>query len=120
MEPHSATAEIASPEGVSTSPVYSFLAEDPMLGELVNWFVQEMPERVNALEVLARNRDWSQLTRTAHQLKGSAGSYGFTKITPYAARLEAAARDPEDEDAILLALNDLLGLCRRVRAGTGA
>ncbi len=120
MEPNPATAKSAPPESDSAGPVYSCLAGDPMLGELVDFFVEEMPERINALAVVARNRDWSQLTRTAHQLKGSAGSYGFTKITPYAARLEAAAHDPEHENAILLALNDLLSLCRRVRSGSGA
>jgi HPt (histidine-containing phosphotransfer) domain-containing protein len=91
-----------------------------MLGDLVDAFVQEMPERIGAFEVQARSRDWSRLARTAHQLKGSAGSYGFTEITPYAARLESAARDARHEEAILRALHELLSLCRRVRAGTAA
>jgi HPt (histidine-containing phosphotransfer) domain-containing protein len=77
-----------------------------------------MPERINAFEVQAKNRDWSQLARTAHQLKGAAGSYGFHAITPYAARLEAAARDGRQEEPILSALAELLDLCRRVRCGT--
>jgi HPt (histidine-containing phosphotransfer) domain-containing protein len=120
MKPNSSTAEITSSETAALNPVYSRLAADPMLGELVDLFVQEMPERVVALEVQARSRDWSQLARTAHQLKGSAGSYGFGEITPCAARLEAAARDARQEEAILSALNDLLDLCSRVRSGTGA
>jgi len=91
---------------------------DPMLGELVDLFVQEMPDRINTLEAQATNRDWSQLARTAHQLKGSGGSYGFDEITPCAARLEAAARDAQQEETILLALDELLSLCRGVRSGT--
>ena len=42
------TAEIASSD--STCPIYSYLAADPMLGELVNAFVQEMPDRITALK----------------------------------------------------------------------
>ena len=102
---------------MNTIFVYSSLAADPDLGELVEMFVQEMPDRINALETQMRSRNWDQLTRTAHQLKGAAGSYGFEAITPYAARLESAARDAQREDRILAALEELLDLCRRMRSG---
>ena len=98
--------------------IYSSLAADRHLGELVDMFVQEMPGRITALQAQANTRNWEQLARTAHQLKGSAGSYGFHEITPCAARLEVAARDPQQEDRILATLNGLLSLCRRARSGT--
>jgi len=97
--------------------VYSHLASDPDLGELVDLFVQEMPDRINALDAQAKSRNWSQLAETAHQIKGAAGSYGFGEITPYAARLEAAAQEARQEEQILSALDELIGLCRRVRSG---
>jgi HPt (histidine-containing phosphotransfer) domain-containing protein len=97
--------------------VYSSLAGDPELHELVEIFVQEIPDKINALETHARSCDWQQLTRIAHQLKGAAGSYGFNAITPYAARLESALKDGREEDEILLSLNELLALCRGVRSG---
>ena len=97
--------------------VYSHLAADPDLGELVDLFVQEMPDRINALDAQAKSRDWNQLAETAHQIKGAAGCYGFDEITPYAARLEAAAREAQQEEQILSALDELLTLCRRVRSG---
>lgn len=102
---------------VSPGPVYSHLAADPVLSELVELFVQEMPGRIDTFEALARRRDWSELARGAHQLKGAGGSYGFHDFTCYAARLEAAARDGSPEESILAALRDLLDLCRRVRSG---
>jgi CheY-like chemotaxis protein len=98
--------------------IYSRLAADPHLGELVEMFVQEMPGRISALQAQANTRNWEQLARTAHQLKGSAGSYGFHEITPCAAALEVAARDAQQEDRILAALDELLSLCRRARSGT--
>jgi histidine phosphotransfer protein HptB len=100
--------------------VYSSLASDPDsdLVELIDQFVQEMPDRIEALESQLRNRNWEQLTKLAHQLKGAAGSYGFEVITPCAQRLESAAKAAQEEDKILAALNELLDLCRRVRAGS--
>ncbi len=96
--------------------IYSTLA-DSDLGELIEMFVQEMPERTNALESQARDRDWQQLTKTAHQLKGAAGSYGFKVITLSAAQLESALKDGRQEEEILSALDELLDLCRRMRSG---
>ena len=115
--PASATSESNVSKTMPTALVYSHLATDPNLGELVELFVQEMPDRINALETHARSHDWLQLTRTAHQLKGSAGSYGFGEITPCAARLEVAARDGGQEEEILSTLDELLHLCRRIRSG---
>ena len=100
-----------------TAFVYSHLAADPNLGELVEMFVQEMPDRINALETEARSHNWQQLTRIAHQLKGAAGSYGFEAITPYAVQLEIAARDGRQDEEILSALEELLNLCRHMRPG---
>jgi PAS domain S-box-containing protein len=97
--------------------VYSHLASDPDLGAIIDLFVQEMPDRINALDAQAKSRNWNQLAETAHQIKGAAGCYGFDEITPCAARLEAAAREAQQEEQILSALDELLALCRRVRSG---
>jgi PAS domain S-box-containing protein len=100
-----------------TADIYSRLATDPNFTELVQMFVDELPDRVKSLETQAHDRDWERLTRTAHQLKGAAGSYGFDVLSPCAARLERAAKDAQCEHEILAALDDLVELCRRVRAG---
>jgi CheY-like chemotaxis protein/HPt (histidine-containing phosphotransfer) domain-containing protein len=115
--PGSVTTENEENTPMPASFLYSHLAADPDLVELVELFVQEMPDRINALETQARSRNWQQLTRTAHQLKGAAGSYGFKTITPYAARLEQAARSGCQEEEILSSLGELLDLCRRLRSG---
>ena len=112
----------SSESQASTTPlptfVYSHLAADPDLGELVDLFVQGMPDRINALDAQVKSRNWSQLAETAHQIKGAAGCYGFEEIMPCAARLEAAAREAQQEEQILSALDELVTLCRRVRTGT--
>ncbi len=72
------------------APIQSRLAADPGLGELVQMFVHEIPQRLEALQALHTTADWQGLARAAHQLKGAAGSYGFHELVPYAVRLEAA------------------------------
>ena len=98
--------------------IYSILGGDPDLGELVGMFVDEMPDRVSNIQTLLEARDWEELRRAAHQLKGAAGSYGFETISPFAARVEDAIREDEAEEEVYRAAVELCELCRRARAGT--
>lgn len=100
----------------TTDYLYSTLGGDPDLGEIVDEFVAEMPDRVEKLQRLAAAADWESLRRTAHQFKGAAGSYGFDVLTTSAAQLEAAAAAPTEGD-ILKQVNELAALCRRARGG---
>jgi histidine phosphotransfer protein HptB len=104
----------ASPE---TAWLYSPLAEDPDLRDIVDLFVAELPQRVQNVLDRFQTRDWDGLRRTAHQLKGAAGSYGFEPITPAAARVEdaVARRCPEEE--LSQAVSELVMLCGRARGG---
>lgn len=109
--------------GLSTSgtqALYSSLADDPDLAEIVEMFVDEMPGRIEALIQQYDQANFPELGRLAHQIKGAAGSYGFGDITPYAAKLESAAKSQQAPDQITAALEDLLTMCRSVRAGTPA
>lgn len=101
-----------------TEPLYSNIGGDPDLREIVDMFVQEMPQRVAALLEQLETADWEALRRTAHQLKGAAGSYGFNTVSPCAATLENAIRSEEPEEQIRQAVGELVGMCNRVRSGT--
>ncbi|MCY2992918.1 MAG: response regulator [Planctomycetota bacterium] len=92
-------------------------ADDPELVDLVALFVAEMADRITALEAQAQSRDWNEVARSAHRLTGAAGTYGFGAVTPYAAQLEAAVRESQSEERILSAVDELVSLCRRLRAG---
>jgi len=101
----------------TNQPVYSLLGGDPDLGELVSMFVSEMPRRMSAFQQEQAEGNREALGRLAHQMKGAAGSYGFDQATPLAARLEYAARENLPETELLAAMNDLLDVCARMRAG---
>jgi histidine phosphotransfer protein HptB len=109
--------------GSATIPeqfLYSSLADDPDLAEIVEMFVQEMPDRVSAMQARFDAQQWLELERAAHQLKGAAGSYGFNQLTPAAARLEAMLKQKRTEDEIRQALGELTSMCQRVRGGAPA
>jgi HPt (histidine-containing phosphotransfer) domain-containing protein len=97
--------------------VYSRLASDPDLSDIVEMFVEEMPERVANLLSQLDSGDIEALRRTAHQLKGAAGSYGFDIISPSAAKVEAAIRDGESEQRLRETVDALVDLCKRARCG---
>jgi HPt (histidine-containing phosphotransfer) domain-containing protein len=97
--------------------LYSPLSSDPDLAEIVGLFVQEMPERIARLLERFREHDREGLRRAAHQLKGAAGSHGFTPISPAAGRLEDAIVQSRPEGEIARAMDELIDLCRRAQAG---
>ena len=97
--------------------IYSALAADPDLAELVEMFVDEMPQRIATLVEHYDSGNWDALGRTAHQLKGAVGSYGFHELTPYAAALEQAVRGGGSQDEIQQCLEQLIQHCRMVKAG---
>ncbi len=99
-------------------PIYSQFGDDPDLGELVEMFVSEMPDRIDTLTQLRQLSDWEGVGRIAHQLKGAAGSYGFDEVTPFAACLESLAKEGAAEDEIHVALGQLVGICRRLKEGS--
>lgn len=96
----------------STSPILSTFADDPDMRELVEMFVAEVPDKINAFEAHASTRNWPKLKQLSHQLKGSAGGYGFEAITPLAQRLEMAVNpvqpDVQEVDACIQQLVEVL------------
>jgi HPt (histidine-containing phosphotransfer) domain-containing protein len=99
-------------------PIYSTIGGDPVLGEMVELYVAEMPDRIAALERAFSDADDETLRRNAHQMKGAAGSYGFDPLTDFSAKLEAAVRQQQPREQIRKALDELTARCRRIRSGT--
>ncbi|MDR1959274.1 MAG: Hpt domain-containing protein [Planctomycetaceae bacterium] len=98
------------------APLYSILSQSPDLREIVQMFVDEMPKRINTILQEFQAKDWDNLLLTTHQLKGSAGSYGFTEISPAAGTVENLLRKQSSETEIYQAIEELIALCRRASA----
>jgi HPt (histidine-containing phosphotransfer) domain-containing protein len=100
------------------SVIFSALAWDPNLRDLVELFVREMPQRIDQLKAAYDSGDNEAVLRLAHRLKGAAGSHGFHQITPFAGALETAVKNNEPNRHIRRALDELVELCERVQPGT--
>lgn len=99
-----------------TPAIHSSLASDPVLAEMVEQFVAEMPSRVAWLERQFEQGAWDALKRAAHQMKGAAGSHGFDALTPYAVRLEKLIGAGAPHEEIGAATSELATQCRRLTA----
>jgi CheY-like chemotaxis protein len=111
------TSEGGALSSSSAHAIRSEFAEDPEMVELVKRFVHSMPACTAALRAAAEGVGATPLVDLVHQLKGAAGGYGFGVITTAAARLEQVLREPQaDRERGATLLDDLVGLCSRVRA----
>lgn len=97
--------------------IFSSLAADPLLADLVAEFVTDLPVRIARLKRQFAAHDWPGLNRTAHQLKGAAGSYGFEEITPHAHRIELLLAQNAQPKAVGEAVHELVVHCQRITAG---
>lgn len=101
-------------------PIYSTFASDPDLGDLVEMYVDEMPDRIAAIRERLEADDWEGLRTLVHQMKGAAGSYGFGSLSQAAMGVEYAISSKDAEDRILQGLEGLLRMCANVRSGQPA
>ena len=103
----------------STSPakavIRSEFAGDADFGEVLDGFIDAIPERCRLLADLHHAGSIEELGRVAHQLKGAGGGYGFPEISEAAASLQQACRD-NDASRIEGCLAELLDVLGRVEA----
>lgn len=92
----------------------SELADDDLL-ELVEMYVAELPDRIAAIEKAVDTQDLATVATLVHQLKGSAGAYGFPSITDAAKEIQPGAMAGEDLEALKPQIRALVDLCRRAR-----
>ena len=96
----------------SPSPVVSSLpATDPVFREIVAGFVDTLSNKLEALQQAADKREFEEVARIAHWLKGAAGTVGFHDFTEPAIHLQACAREQvaEEVDAAIVAIVELFG-----------
>jgi HPt (histidine-containing phosphotransfer) domain-containing protein len=104
------------PPTSSEAPLYSALAEDPDMLELIEMFVSELPSRARAIGEALTTGDLDALKTLAHQLKGSGGGYGFDPITASAGLLEGQVKTQADLATLQASANELIALCCRATA----
>ncbi len=116
MQGSQLTSEDAN-SSMTHPPLYSDLSNDPNLLTAVTSFINILPSRFAAIQSAMDGRDLEVLAKLAHQLKGSAGTFGFMPITHAAAALEQIAKGQADLVKLTESVKALATLVARVRAG---
>lgn len=78
-------------QGISTDNSDANL--NNFINELLPEFMAQLEEMVNSLELAYANYDLEAIKSISHDIKGTAGMYGFQEISESAAAIEAAARE---------------------------
>lgn len=94
---------------------FSLDINDPEDAELIQYFLTELPDRVDTILAAFTNDDFRELERIAHQLKGAAAGFGFPSIGTEAAKLEQQLKltsDPsESVETLRSQVDQLVSLC---------
>ena len=104
----------------TTSELFSDLAADPDFAEIVEMFVEEVPNRVSAILSAFEAGNLEEVGVLAHQIKGAAAGYGFAPVGSAAAALETAVKNDLSVADIESFLDDFSQICASVRAGAPA
>ncbi|MCA9287476.1 MAG: Hpt domain-containing protein [Phycisphaerales bacterium] len=101
----------------STHPaqLISEFVDDADMRELVDLFVSELPQRIEAIRGALGTQRYRDLQRLAHQLKGAAGGYGFPTIGAAAGVLEGTLKQNDEPPVARLRgeVDALIALCNR-------
>ena len=76
---------------------------EPSLADLDNFddmamqFLSSLPEKVENLKTAYKAQDWLTIQDIVHQIKGSAGSFGYQKLSEHAAAFEKTLQETKQE-----------------------
>ena len=103
-------------ESANQEPLFSTLATDPDIEEVINGYVAELPKSVLQLIAAAQQEDTQALMAIARRLKGEGSMYGFDPITELAGKLESTLVADSAVKNVRGQVDDLIRLCRQVRS----
>jgi CheY-like chemotaxis protein/HPt (histidine-containing phosphotransfer) domain-containing protein len=72
----------------STPLVSTLLADEPDLADLVEHFIEKLPDIVDGIAKAAESQSWKELKDRVHDLKSVGGGYGFMPLSEVAAKID--------------------------------
>jgi PAS domain S-box-containing protein len=90
---------------------------DPDMMELVQTFVLQLPARMERLLELVAEDNRQDISRLAHQLKGTGSSYGYPQLTAVARVLEQTALSTEYPTQLTDTAGRLVDTCHAIERG---
>ncbi len=95
------------------SVLISSLADDPELVQVLDIFIDMLPEMLDSIRAAWRQSDTETLKRHIHELKGAGGSAGFPIVMQHVAHVENAVATGQ-ADQLAQTVEELLGLCEQI------
>jgi signal transduction histidine kinase/FixJ family two-component response regulator/HPt (histidine-containing phosphotransfer) domain-containing protein len=90
------------------------MADDPDYLFLVGQFVERLPQAMDDIKKVLTSEDWESLTQLMHNLKGSAGGFGFPGLTDKAEKIHLLLRENVTEEVQTLT-EQLMEYCQRIK-----
>ena len=101
--------------GAAPRPADTSAAEED-LESVTAEFAAMLPDRARTIAGAIAEGDLELASRLLHQLRGSAGSYGFASVSDASADVESALASSAGEDEVRSAVGELLSACCLVAA----
>ena len=103
-QPENSTTEITHPNipvpPISSEKIHSTLPMDDVeFREIVIEFVPHLEKKLDEMKSQLADRDFGELSKTAHWLKGAGGTVGFDDFNKPAATLEKSAKSKNYEES---------------------
>jgi two-component system, sensor histidine kinase LadS len=109
-----------SPDVPQIPPLRSQYASDPVIAELLSIYLDELQETADSIMAAFAESDLSEIQRLVHQVRGSAGAYGYPSITQLAGQIDDTIRIGAEFESIKPLTNELLGWCQAAIKGGAA
>ena len=104
---------------VEMRPLRSIYADDEVIADIIPAFVHNMPRYISDLRASVARGDWQGGARICHDLKGTAGGYGFPQIGQVAQNIEQELKGSCQLAVIEHHLADVTKLCQLAELGLG-
>jgi signal transduction histidine kinase/CheY-like chemotaxis protein/HPt (histidine-containing phosphotransfer) domain-containing protein len=94
----SSSNAFATASGIPHAVRSSLPIEDPEIGEIVREFVEKLSAEIRQMDAATEEREYTELWKLAHWLKGAGGTVGFDCFTEPAKQLEQFAKEENDAE----------------------
>jgi len=96
--------------------VSTILEEEPDLIDLISRFSKKLPDTIQQLRTLHSERNYEELAKQIHDLKGVSGNMGYMELSQLAGRLEFQIANKDNKEISYL-LDKLDNLHTRIQLG---
>jgi HPt (histidine-containing phosphotransfer) domain-containing protein len=98
-------------------PIKSIFADDELIAEILPAFVHNLPKYVERLRAAIGAEDVAAAAKVCHDLKGTAGGYGYPQIGSLAQKLEDELKGGFDLTEASIQLEQVARLCHLAMLG---